>query len=62
MDYSFRSQDFGNYNCGIHALHTIAKFVHLPQAEYINYINALRLNPIESNENRIFNFVKKHFK
>ena len=62
IDRSFRNQEFGNYNCGFHVLDTVAKFVHSPRSKFTRYIDALRSNPIERNENHIFNSVKKHFK
>ena len=62
IDRSFRNQKLGNYNCGFHVLDTIAKFVHLSHSKFTHYIDALKSNPIEKNENRIFQSVKKHFK
>ena len=61
IDRSFRNQKIGNYNCGFHVLDTIAKFVHLTNSKFTHYIDALKSNPIETNENRIFQSVKKHF-
>ena len=62
VDRSFKSQKLGNYNCGFHALHTIAKFIHLSQSEFSHYFDALRSNPFHTNENRIVRFVLRHFK